>query len=479
MMINFRDLCICFWDNFDEYVDEKYIIDDGKEHFINNKKTNLEDIIAYPFYNHGRTTAIEAIDFIRERTGDKNMTLSKSSISKRRRLIEHVCYVDMNEDFVNEIYNNDERPGLVKGYSLLACDSSICDAPNIGYTEEKLKKLNNPHLNRLRNELIRFRASCIVDTQTDFILTATLTNSKKMGEVELAIEHLDNLNQRIDMSTTVTAYDRAYGSFELMLKHVTINSKFVIRLKSDDLINERQHMLTNDEYVTVNLNSGKTQNFHNKELKEKALENRSMNIRITEIELTDKKGKKYTEILASNLPLDEFTTQDLKEIYNKRWKVETNFDRLKNIIHIENYSGYSEQIILQDFYANVFIFNYLMAMKLDADQKVQQKHKNKKLKHEYKTNLNVLFGLIKLDMPDLLSNSPYEKTKAVDRILNTAQSNLIEKNKKHDRNPDRKVKDPTNKYPPTQRRAEWRKKNKHFFSKKSQVNRVEFSKSII
>ncbi len=55
------------------------------------------------------------------------------------------------------------------------------------------------------------------------------------------------------------------------------------------------------------------------------------------------------------------------------------------------------------------MFNYLMAMKLDADQKVQEKHKNKKLKHEYKVNLNVLFGLIKLDMPDLLSDNPQEK----------------------------------------------------------------------
>ncbi len=73
------------------------------------------------------------------------------------------------------------------------------------------------------------------------------------------------------------------------------------------------------------------------------------------------------------------------------------------------------------------MFNYLMAMKLDADQKVQEKHKNKKLKHEYKVNLNVLFGLIKLDMPDLLSDNPQEKKDAIKRILNTAQSNLVEK----------------------------------------------------
>ena len=382
------------------------------------------------------------------------MTLSKSNISQRRKLLGHVCYVDMNEDFIDGIYNDSERPGLYRGYSILAGDTSICDAPNIGYTEKQLKELNNPHFNRLRKELIRFRASCIVDTQTDFILTTTITNSKKIGEVELAMQHLDNLNQRIDMTNTITTYDRGYDALELMLKHKNINSYFLIRLKADDFINERKYMKTNDEIINITINRIRTQNFHDEELKKQAREKRSTEIRITEIELTTKTGKKYTEILASNLPFDKFTTSDLKELYNKRWKIETNFDRLKNIIHIENFSGYNEEIIQQDFYANIFMFNYLMAMKLDADQKIQEKQKNKNLKHEYKTNLNVLFGLIKLDMPDLLSDDPKERENAVKRILNTAQSNLVEKNRVNDRNPDRTAKDPNNKFPPTQRRGE-------------------------
>lgn len=86
---------------------------------------------------------------------------------------------------------------FIKDIQILAGDTSICDAPNIGYTEKQLKELNNPHLNRLKKELIRFRVSCIADTQTDFILTSTITNSKKINEVELALKHLDNLNQRI------------------------------------------------------------------------------------------------------------------------------------------------------------------------------------------------------------------------------------------------------------------------------------------
>ena len=453
-MIKPRNYAEEFWANLVKYVNKKYIIDDGKQHFVRNRKTTQESIMKYPLYNHGRTTAVEAIDFIRKEKKDKNMTITKSDISQRRKLLQHLCYVDMNEDFIDGIYNDPERPGTFNGFSIFACDTSVCDAPNIGYTEKQLKELNNPHFNRLKKELIRFRASCIADTQTDLILTSEIVNSKKETEIELAMKHLDNLNQRIDMTNTITTYDRGYASLELMLKHMSINSHFLIRLRADDFQKDKKYMKTNDEFINININSNRTQNFHNEEIKKEALKNRSTKIRITEIELIDKKGQKYIERLASNLPIDKFSTNDLKELYNKRWKIETNFDRLKNIIHIENFSGYSEEIIKQDFYANIFMFNFLMLMKLDADQRIQEKHKNKNLKHEYQANLNVLYGLIKLDMPDVLSKNPKERQDAINRILKIAESNLVVKNEGIDRNPDRIIKDPTNKYPPGQKRGE-------------------------
>ena len=172
------------------------------KHFVKFRKTTQESIMKYPFYDCGRTTAIEAINFIRKETGDKKMTLSKSDISQRRGLIKHACYIDMNEDYIDGIYANREWPSTYKGCPIFACDSSILDAPNIGYTEEQFKKLNNPHLNRLKKELIRFRASCIADTQSDFILTAEIVNQKKVSEIELALKHIDNLNERIGMKNT-------------------------------------------------------------------------------------------------------------------------------------------------------------------------------------------------------------------------------------------------------------------------------------
>ena len=250
----------------------------------------------------------------------------------------------------------------------------------------------------------------------------------------------------------ITIYDRGYNSLELMLIHHLNDSKFLIRLPKDNFRNERKWMESNDEIVSINLNRNRKQNFKDKKLKEKASELQRIDFRITEIELIDKNGKPYTEILISNLEKEKFTTDDLKELYRKRWKIETNFDRLKNIIMLENFTGHRKIILEQDFYANIYIFNFLIAMKHDANNKIEEKHKNKNNKYKYQTNMNVLFGKIKMEIPNLLTPNKKQQEKAVQRIMKIATTNLVKKDDKKERNPNRTSQDPNNKYPYTQRR---------------------------
>lgn len=88
---------------------------------------------------------------------------------------------------------------------------------------------------------------------------------------------------------------------ELMLIHHLNDSKFLIRLPKYNFRKERKQMKTNDEIVQINLNRNRKQNFKDKKLKEKTSQLQRINFRITEIELIDKNGKPYTEILISNL----------------------------------------------------------------------------------------------------------------------------------------------------------------------------------
>lgn len=154
-MINFMEYCGETWANLDKYVNQKYIIDNGKNHFVRNRKTNLESTIKYPFYDCGQTTYIKAINFIRKEKMDKNTTLTKSNISQRRKLLDYVCYVDMTEDFIDGIYNDPERPGLYRRYSILAGDTSICDAPNIRYTNRFHANGNNNQQQKNRRSRTR------------------------------------------------------------------------------------------------------------------------------------------------------------------------------------------------------------------------------------------------------------------------------------------------------------------------------------
>ena len=58
------------------------------------------------------------------------MTILKSMIGQQKTFIDPQAYVDMNEDFINGIYNDYEEKDKFKDYILLVCDSSICDSPN-------------------------------------------------------------------------------------------------------------------------------------------------------------------------------------------------------------------------------------------------------------------------------------------------------------------------------------------------------------
>ena len=69
------------------------------------------------------------------------------------------------------------------------------------------------------------------------------------------------------MTNTITTYDRGYDALELMLKHKSINSYFLIRLKADDFINEGKHMKTKDEIIDLTINENRTRNFYDEELK--------------------------------------------------------------------------------------------------------------------------------------------------------------------------------------------------------------------
>ena len=147
-----------------------------------------------------------------------------------------------------------------------------------------------------------------------------------------------------------------------------------------------------------------------------------MEIRIVFVKL--KTGE--TEILFTNLDKKFATPKDLKAMYGDRWTVETDFDRLKNKLYIEQFTGRRKVIIEQVCYSHLFLFNLLMGIKHDAESKITRKpRKTAKYKYVYHSNVNVLIGEIKDRLPDLLRCNKNQITNLINEIINIGKKEIV------------------------------------------------------
>jgi hypothetical protein len=64
-----------------------------------------------------------------------------------------------------------------------------------------------------------------------------------------------------------------------------------------------------------------------------------------------------TETLISSLKDSRYRIKRFKELYFKRWPIETKYDEVKKKLEVENFSGILADNIRQDFYAAVTLGN--------------------------------------------------------------------------------------------------------------------------
>ncbi|MBU3131864.1 transposase [Clostridium gasigenes] len=143
--------------------------------------------------------------------------------------------------------------------------------------------------------------------------------------------------------------------------------KYLFRLPSKIFRKERQSMQSNDEIIDIELTSTRIYNLNEPILKEKGKQLKKIKIRMVKITLST--GE--VECLLTNLyDNDEFSTEEIGELYYKRCGIEQAFDVIKNKLNIENISGQKKLIVEQDFYAQMLVFNMAEDLRRDANNKV-------------------------------------------------------------------------------------------------------------
>ena len=417
--MTYGELFSGFLSNFNKYVDRKYLLD--KNAYTRKGKWDLETAIKYPICSKKKTKFRDVNKFLRTQTGNFKMNITGSGVCDRMQHINPQAYIDMMDDSISELYGGSIDVPKFKGFIVTAVDSSIIDIPNRPETREEMEI---PEDTEFKTYTATARLSCMVDGLSDFVISANLTNTFT-DEITHALWHLEDAKNKIDLTHTITTYDRFYNSKELMLKTMQLNSYFVIRGKTNTFKKQQQKMdkdKQKDAEFEINLTNKLINTFRDEELRKYAKAMGRMKIRIVKVKL--KTGEE--EILFTNVPKELASSGELKELYGDRWTVEKDFDRLKNKLYIEKFTGRRKVIIEQDCYSHLFLFNLLIGLKHDAEAKITRKpRKTSKYKYEYHSNMNVLIGEIKDYLPYLLTDDQEQINFIINEIIKTASKELV------------------------------------------------------
>jgi hypothetical protein len=359
--------------------------------------------------------------YIRKGFNTLTKKVTTSAFTQSRKNLSPDVFNGMNQVLIDEFYSdNEERIRLWEGYRLLAIDGSVISLPFSKELKEKYDVAKN-HSNT--DDYIFGRVSVLYDVLNNLALDGILS-STLIGEIATANNHVKLLREK-----DIVILDRGYPSFDLAYKIMEQSADFLFRCKYSFNNVTKQFIAQNSDDSIVEIKAGKDTKFSTKPYTQST----TITVRLIKVRLDN---GEIELLMTSLLDSKKYPCKCFNSLYFQRWGVETYYDRLKNILALENFSGLTQHAILQDFQCAIFISNVQTLIIEEAQQGMKGKYD--KRKYEYKINSSVCLGLMKNRIIDLFMNKGGEATlKELEAIL-IEQVVPIRK--------DRKITRETNKY---------------------------------
>ncbi|MBR3003070.1 MAG: IS4 family transposase [Clostridia bacterium] len=387
--------------------------------FVRKRKMDFTDYIWYLTMQKGRTTSMELDEYLKNKNGTYEISISKQAFSKQRQNLNPQIFIDIYKDYLLDFYSNyPEEVKTYKGFYVCAIDGSLFEIPNTKELREEYKTQKNSSGNR---ESARARVSGIYDVENGFMLDALIKDCEN-GEKELAKKNIENTSKILNLENCIIIFDRGYPGIDLIWYLEKLKIKYIFRLQTKMYEQEKASMKTNDEWIELKVARDRLRKISNKEIKEELKKQKTLKVRMSKVILDT--GE--IEYLLSNISEEIILPEEMKEAYFKRWQIEIGYDILKNKLHLENFTGKTKITIEQDFYAQIYTFNVLQDIKNTNTRRIQEKQLNKNLKYKYKVNINILAGWLKnILIAVIFAEDGDEKEKLYNIIVEKAEKNLV------------------------------------------------------
>jgi len=344
----------------------------------------LHDILTCALAKKGLSAVIELRQYF-QAAEKVEQTVSKQDYFKQRQKLNPEVFRILNSNYLKRFYGGQESKGW-RGYLVFAVDGSRAEIPN----SEENRQVYGESINKYGKAVARANISAIHDVFNRFILDIGIHHYRD-SEIEEAKAHISVLKETIKDRPALIMFDRNYASLEFIDFLEKSGVKYLIRLHEGDFKAEREGMKSPDEEVELIHTSSRLKQIRQK-FPKRALELKEQKLTRTRIIKT----KLYNGDTAAFITnLTEGTAGDLKRLYQKRWSIEQKYHTLKNKLKFESVTGKASIYVVQDFWAQMIVFNMVQDLITSAERRAVKKAKKKRLKYEIRINENIAIGLFK------------------------------------------------------------------------------------
>lgn len=386
---------------------------DQLSNFTRKRNMTLIDLTHTIISRKGISTKMDIRNYYKTKGNDK--TISNAGYHKQRMKLNPEALILLNDNHVKEFYDMEPNLKKYKDHYVIAIDGSKVSLPT---TDELLEMFGG---NKNQNKTVAMLGlSAVYDVLNQMIFEGTI-DRYSFNERTAAMNHLTSLKEFLGDSKKIILFDRGYPSMEFLLSLIDNSDKFVVRLASNHYKREKNSMKSKDEWKEICFTKDRINPYRNTAFADKLKELKSMNLRFVEIESSNKNS----DYLLTNLSSEEFSYEEINELYRMRWGIETVFDVLKNKVNMVNFTGKKPRIIKQDIYVSIYICNLIhdIAHVTQSELEAQDTSNNK---YKMKINKNLAIGILKEDILHILITDNIEvRKKLFNKIYEDIKRNLI------------------------------------------------------
>ncbi len=308
---------------------------------------------------------------------------SRQAFSKARDKISYLAIKELFGESCN-LAKEDGEAKKFKGYLLLAIDGTSFF---VGSLENKGIREYFGESTTVAGQAMA-RVSAVVDVLNNFITNAVVS-AFEVGERALATSQIKELK---GVKNALFLMDRGYWSPELVQEIDRNKQKFVMRLAS----NVRKTEVCDERGRKIPLRS-----------------------------ITFNLPNETTEVLLTNLSIDEASDNDIFWIYGKRWGIETKYLELKDRLEIDSFSGQSANTVLQDIYATLYISNLIAFVCAESDAIIDEKTAEKENKYQQKANRSFCIKKLRDRFIDIcLMRGSKRRAYELERLVRAVSNNV-------------------------------------------------------